>query len=84
MSTSEYAVGVLLRAPGYRCGTCGADFATQAQIDAHLRHAYHGCQCLVCGAVYATSGAFDAHIRWAHGRASRGTRRSRGQAPYTR
>jgi len=70
VSTSEYAAAALLQAPprpGYHCGTCGAAFTTQTQVDAHLRHAYHGCQCLACGVVYATSGAFDAHIRWARG-----------------
>ncbi len=73
MSTSEHAtgaMGALLQRPrrlGYHCGTCGAAFATQARVDEHLRHAYHGCQCLACGAVYATSRSFDAHMRWIHG-----------------
>ena len=46
------------RAPliGRACGTCGATFATEDALWAHLIDAYHGFQCLRCGALYARRG----------------------------
>jgi hypothetical protein len=41
---------------GRRCGTCGAVFATQDALWAHLLDKYHGFQCLRCGALYACPG----------------------------
>lgn len=70
--TGEHTAGVvraLLPTPRplyYRCGTCGAGFATRSHLDTHLHHAYHGFQCLICGVVYATNGALQAHARRAH------------------
>ena len=51
----------------YRCGTCGAGFATEIRLAMHLQHAYHGFQCLTCGALYATRNAFALHLKRAHG-----------------
>lgn len=41
---------------GRECGTCGATFATEDALWAHLIDAYHGFQCLRCGALYARRG----------------------------
>ncbi len=38
------------------CGTCGATFATEDALRAHLVDAFHGFQCLRCGALYARRG----------------------------
>ncbi len=44
-----------------RCDTCGATFAAQRALAAHLVDAYHGFQCLHCGALFARRRHFDEH-----------------------
>jgi DNA-directed RNA polymerase subunit RPC12/RpoP len=55
--------------PQYTCPICGAKFATQAELDEHMRTAHPtplGYSCPYCGATFATLDELVSHVASEH------------------
>lgn len=50
----------------YKCETCGATFATEAELERHNRTMHSRYKCEVCGAISNSESELEAHNREMH------------------